>query len=148
MYILLKHTGNILQDRWSYVGPKIVLTNLRRWKPSQVSFFWVVLGLRLRATPLVVLCDGFFPVRGSCTNCLGWLWTVILLISASWVATGAQLSSIFSNHMIRKLETNTGSKPGLVVSASHPALNRLRQEDYKFESSLSYIASSRPTWAA
>jgi hypothetical protein len=30
--------------------------------------------------------NGFFQDRVSWTICLGWLWTVILLISASWVA--------------------------------------------------------------
>jgi hypothetical protein len=34
----------------------------------------------------VCVCDGFFQDRGSWTICLGWLWTAVLLISASWVA--------------------------------------------------------------
>jgi hypothetical protein len=38
------------------------------------------------ATPPALFCDGFFQDRGSWTICLGWLRTVILLISASWVA--------------------------------------------------------------
>jgi hypothetical protein len=33
------------------------------------------------------VCDGFFQDKVSLSICPGWLWTVILLISASWVAT-------------------------------------------------------------
>jgi hypothetical protein len=36
--------------------------------------------------PLHFYCDGFFWDRVSWTNCMGWLWNVLLLISASWVA--------------------------------------------------------------
>jgi hypothetical protein len=38
------------------------------------------------ATPPALCCIGYFWDRGSRTIFLGWLWTVILLISASWVA--------------------------------------------------------------
>jgi hypothetical protein len=31
-------------------------------------------------------CVGYFPNRVWWTICPGWLWTMILLISASWVA--------------------------------------------------------------
>jgi hypothetical protein len=66
-------------------------------------YFLSVLGFELRASCLLgspllleplyhlrhstshVLCC-FFQNRVSQTVCLGWLWTVILLISASWVA--------------------------------------------------------------
>jgi hypothetical protein len=37
-------------------------------------------------TPPALFCDGFFWDRVLWTVCLGWLWTTILLISASWVA--------------------------------------------------------------
>jgi hypothetical protein len=53
-------------------------------------FFFVVLGVKLRAYTTLwailpaVFCDGFFQDRVSWTVCLGWLWTMILLISASW----------------------------------------------------------------
>jgi hypothetical protein len=38
------------------------------------------------ATPSVLLCEGFFRNRVLQTIWLGWIRTVILLISASWVA--------------------------------------------------------------
>jgi hypothetical protein len=44
-------------------------------------------GSTLSASPLIILfCDGFFWDRVSWTIYLDWLRTVILLISASWVA--------------------------------------------------------------
>jgi hypothetical protein len=39
-----------------------------------------------QATPPALFCDGFLQDRASRTICPGWLWTVSLLISASWVA--------------------------------------------------------------
>jgi ABC-type Fe3+ transport system permease subunit len=52
--------------------------------------FFVVLGLEFRAFTLShstsPFCDGYFWDRVSWTICLSWLQTVILLISASWVA--------------------------------------------------------------
>jgi hypothetical protein len=36
--------------------------------------------------PFFGVCDGFFQDRVSRTICLGWIWTMILLIAASWVA--------------------------------------------------------------
>jgi hypothetical protein len=52
--------------------------------------FFVVLGLELRTftfSPSTnpTFCDMVFWDRVSQTVCLDWLWTVILLISASWV---------------------------------------------------------------
>jgi hypothetical protein len=38
------------------------------------------------ATPAALFCDGFFQDRVLRTTFQGWLWTTILLISASWVA--------------------------------------------------------------
>jgi hypothetical protein len=43
-------------------------------------------GPSLWATPLAFFHDGYFQDRVSWTICLGWLWTSILLISASWAA--------------------------------------------------------------
>jgi hypothetical protein len=34
----------------------------------------------------VCVCDGVFEIGSCATVCSGWLWTLILLISASWVA--------------------------------------------------------------
>jgi hypothetical protein len=53
-----------------------------------VQYWGLNLGPILWATPLALLCEGlfFFLNRILWTVCLGWLWTVILLISASWVA--------------------------------------------------------------
>jgi hypothetical protein len=36
-------------------------------------------------------------------------------------------------------------RPGMVITPLIPALRRLRQEDGKFEASLGYTVSSRPT---
>jgi hypothetical protein len=36
--------------------------------------------------PAFFLCVEYFRARVSWTICLGWLWTLILLISTSWVA--------------------------------------------------------------
>jgi hypothetical protein len=44
------------------------------------------------ATPPALFCDGFFGDRISWTICLGWLWTVILVIPASWVSRITGLS--------------------------------------------------------
>jgi hypothetical protein len=54
-------------------------------------FFWVVLGLELKAYTLShstspIFCEGFFQGRVSQNYLPGLLWTVILLICASWVA--------------------------------------------------------------
>jgi hypothetical protein len=54
-----------------------------------VCLFVAILGLELRAYTLShstspFFCYGFFWDRVFRTICLGWLWTVILLISASW----------------------------------------------------------------
>jgi hypothetical protein len=61
-------------------------------------FFLVVLGSEVKtsclpgrpstiwATLLALFCDGYFRNRVLRTICSGWLWTVILLISDSWVA--------------------------------------------------------------
>jgi hypothetical protein len=52
--------------------------------------FFLVRGLELRTyiltNPPALYCEGFFQDRVSRTICLGWLGTVILLISTSWVA--------------------------------------------------------------
>jgi hypothetical protein len=67
------------------------VTGMSNQCPTQVFFFFffVVLGLELRAytsghsvSPFLWF---FFRDRVSQTICLGWLWTSILLISASWV---------------------------------------------------------------
>jgi hypothetical protein len=44
------------------------------------------------ATPPAPSCDGIFQDMASQAICPGWLWTTVLLISASWVAriTGAR----------------------------------------------------------
>jgi hypothetical protein len=54
-------------------------------------FFFELLGIRLGAYTLShyvspFLCDGFFRDSVLWTICLGWLWTAIFLISASWEA--------------------------------------------------------------
>jgi hypothetical protein len=71
-------------------------------------FFFAGLGLELRAytlsystSPVLRFFFFFFWERVLWTIFLGWLWTMILLISASWVAritrwaTGAQLYVLF-----------------------------------------------------
>jgi hypothetical protein len=58
--------------------------------PSCIALFFVVLGLELRsftwATPPALFLWRIFQDRGLQPLCPGWLRTVILLISASWVA--------------------------------------------------------------
>jgi hypothetical protein len=51
-------------------------------------------------------------------------------------------------NIIKKLDSNMGKCSSWVwwVTPVIPALRRLRQEDPEFESSLGYVASSRPTW--
>jgi hypothetical protein len=52
-------------------------------------FFFAGLGFKLMAYTLshsILLCEGFFWDRVSWTICLVWLQTMILLISATWVA--------------------------------------------------------------
>jgi hypothetical protein len=43
-------------------------------------------GLHFEPLHQPLFCDGCFPDRVSQAICLGWLWTAILLLSASWVA--------------------------------------------------------------
>jgi hypothetical protein len=61
-----------------------------------VCFVFVVLGFELRAYTLSQSTSPFlwwvFRDRVSPAICLGWLWTAILLISASWVARITGLS--------------------------------------------------------
>jgi hypothetical protein len=74
--------------------------------------YLVILGFDFRAShflgrhstwviPPALFCIGCFQDRVSWTICQGWLWTVVLLISASWVArlqvwaTSAQLCWLF-----------------------------------------------------
>jgi hypothetical protein len=47
---------------------------------------------------LFCVCVGFFWDRASRTICLGWLWNMILLISASWVARTTGVSHQCSAH--------------------------------------------------
>jgi hypothetical protein len=68
-----------------------------------VFFFLSVLGFELRTSLLVgrccttwatlptLFCVGYFWDRISWNICLGWLWTFILLISASW---GARITGV------------------------------------------------------
>jgi hypothetical protein len=61
------------------------------WRSSCLSFvlfcfFFKALGLELRLTPPVLFLWKVFWDRILRSFCPGWLWTVILLISASWVA--------------------------------------------------------------
>jgi hypothetical protein len=55
---------------------------------------------------LALFCNGFFWDRVLWTICVGWLWTEILLISASWVARMTGVShqhltdSLFIPHLL------------------------------------------------
>jgi hypothetical protein len=55
-----------------------------------LKFFWHsgiwTQGLHLEPPHQPFFCAGFFWDRVSPTICLGWLWTAMFLISASWVA--------------------------------------------------------------
>jgi hypothetical protein len=63
------------------------------FKEEGFSFFlflqyWVLnSGPTPWATPPAFFCAGFFQDRISQTICPGWLWTMIFLISTSWVAS-------------------------------------------------------------
>jgi hypothetical protein len=50
------------------------------------------------ATPLALFCEGFFQDRVSWTSCLGWLWTAILLFSASLVASITGENCLLGNY--------------------------------------------------
>jgi hypothetical protein len=58
--------------------------------PGRHIVFLVILRLELRAYTLShstrPFCEGFYWDKFSRTICPGWLWTEILLISASWLA--------------------------------------------------------------
>jgi hypothetical protein len=51
-----------------------------------LQFWGLNSGPTPQATPPIFFYEGFFRDRVSRTVCLGWLLTVILLVSASWVA--------------------------------------------------------------
>jgi hypothetical protein len=57
---------------------------------TQLFFFFQCWGLNSGLTPWAttpaLFVMGFFQARVTQTICLGWLWTTVLLISASWVA--------------------------------------------------------------
>jgi hypothetical protein len=50
-----------------------------------IFFFLWCWGLNLGATPWALFCVRYFQNRVLWTICLGWVWTMILLISATWV---------------------------------------------------------------
>jgi hypothetical protein len=93
---------------WQYGGFKLVSYFLGRYSTTWplepltalfciIIFFFAVLWLELRTYILShsnspFFCDGFFQDRVSWTVCLGWLRTVMLLISASWVARSTSVS--------------------------------------------------------
>jgi hypothetical protein len=64
---------------------------------TSLFFFFAVLGLELRSYTLshspALYVLGYFRDRVLQTICPGWIWTMILMISASWVAriTGVSL---------------------------------------------------------
>jgi hypothetical protein len=67
----------------------LIIPALVRLKQEDIKVFCfvLVLGLEIRACTLShstsPFCDGYFQDRISQTICLGWLGTMILLISAS-----------------------------------------------------------------
>jgi hypothetical protein len=80
-WILAKKTQqdfDLIDFRWD---------NLSVYLSMYLFWYW---GLNSGPTPWATLptlfCDGFFWDRVSRTICQGWLWTMILQISASWVA--------------------------------------------------------------
>jgi hypothetical protein len=67
----------------------IYITSIFLKIPVTFFFLWywsLNSGLTSWAIPLALFCDDFFQDSVSCTIFLGWLWTLILLIFASWVA--------------------------------------------------------------
>jgi hypothetical protein len=64
------------------------------WQPPWLGFIFVFVwgtgawtqGLHFEPLHQPFFCDGFFHDRVSKTICPSWLQTMILLISASWVA--------------------------------------------------------------
>jgi hypothetical protein len=56
------------------------------WKNFFVILGFWTQGLCLEPLSQAFYCDGFFQDRELWAICLGWLGTMILLISASWVA--------------------------------------------------------------
>jgi hypothetical protein len=52
-----------------------------------------------------LFCIGFFWDRVLCTICLGWLLIVVLLISASWVASITGVSHQHLTGFIHKMKT-------------------------------------------
>jgi hypothetical protein len=61
------------------------------------------------------LCVEYFPDRVLWTICLGWLWTTILLISASWVAgiTGVSRWRLVSSEVLTKVQMHSKQKKQL-----------------------------------
>jgi hypothetical protein len=75
----------------------LVRLHVYTWTVSILAFFFfAVLAFEPRAYTLShsasPFCTGYFQDRVSQTICPGWLWTKILLISASWVARITDLS--------------------------------------------------------
>jgi hypothetical protein len=90
-----------------------------------IFFLWYW-GLNSGPTPWAThqpfFCDGYFQDRFSWTICLGWLWTAILLISASWVARITDVSHwrlpVFSVQVCF----------GLAVSLNHHSSSKIALE--------------------
>jgi hypothetical protein len=73
-----------------FVDSSVISSTSDVWTYKEIENFFSVLGLNLRAFTLShsasSFWDGYFRDRVSRTICPGWLQTMILLTSASWVA--------------------------------------------------------------
>jgi hypothetical protein len=97
-----------------------------RWnsKPFFFFFFFQFLGLNSGpipwATPQALFCDGYFRDRVSWTICSGWLWTLILLICASWIA---RITGVSHRCRAKSVEPFiTHSQTCYLITALYPSL--------------------------
>jgi hypothetical protein len=91
---------------------------------------FAVLGFELRAFSLShstspFFCDGCLQDRVSWTVCPGWLWTMILLISASWVA---RITDMSHKHPALLLLLYRKLEPILLFPKSQPLQHSLLEE--------------------
>jgi hypothetical protein len=107
MWIFLCSTEEIFRCLLTGFAYSSIRGNNIEWMHHVHFFFFVVLGLELRAYTLSHSTShcwkGFFKIESSWIVCPGWPWTVIVLISASWVAriTGLRHSYLATFNILK-----------------------------------------------
>jgi hypothetical protein len=107
---------------------------------------WFELGAYTLSYSTALFCEGVFWDRVSQTICLGWLWTTIFLICASWVARVTGMKPQASG-LVLILYSKSWNLPGWAVSV--PTVWRslgLRGVYFPFGESSLWISAGCCVW--